>query len=118
MREIGARIPGVMLVRNIARELLPYVVLFWATFALLGGAAEPVEKVQTSDGAVVGTGLGLCTLSVAYLLKAARRARPLLSRIFSRACAWTNLVTVLCPVVYNRPPLFSPSLERLQILRT
>jgi hypothetical protein len=108
-----------MLVRNIARELLPYVVLIWATFALLGGALEPAEGFEAPNGgAVAETGLGLCVLGVAYLLKAAVRVRPLLRHVFSQAHAWASLVTVARPVAYFRPSPSPPSLELLQILRT
>lgn len=111
------KIPVMTPMRNIARELLPYVVMFWATFTLLGGALEPAESFEASDGsAVVDTGLGLCVLGVACLLKTTRRIRPLLRRIFSQAHAWASFVAVPCPAVYYRPPS-SPSLERLQILR-
>lgn len=106
--------------RNIARELLPYVVVLWATFALLGGAMKPAEHVEASGGdAVVKAGIGLCAISVAYLLKTAgERVRPFLRRIFSLIRAWSSLVTGRRPVAYYRPPPIPPSLDRLQVLRT
>lgn len=102
-----------------ARELLPYVVMFWATFALLGGALEHTKHVEDEDGrAAAQAGVGLCTIIVACAIKAAvGRIRPLVRRIFKLLSPRPASLGVHIPASYHKPPPYPPSLERLQILR-
>ena len=110
--------------RNIARELLPYVVLVWATFALLGGTMKHAEHTGAVDEGpdaefAIEAGAGLCAITTAYLLKAAAgRIRPLLRRFFRLARPLLVPSAAPGPVAYHRPPPSPPSLARLQILRT
>lgn len=106
-------------VRDIARELLPYVVMFWATFALLGGALEHTKHVEHEDGrAAAQAVVGLCTITVACAIKAAvGRIRPLLRRIFKLSSPRPASLGGRRPAGYHKPPPYPPSLERLQVLR-
>lgn len=101
--------------------------MFWATFALLGGALEHTKEAGSPSVAgggadaefVVEAGAGLCAITAAYLFTtAAGRIRPLLRRIFKLARPLSVPFTGPGPVAYHRPPPSPPSLERLQILRT
>lgn len=85
--------------RNIARELLPYVVIVWATLALLGGALKEAEHTGAVEGGpdaelVMEAGASLCAMMAAYLVKvAAERIRPLLRRFSRLARALLTPVT-------------------------
>ena len=105
--------------RIIARELLPYVVILWATFALLGGALETTQQSDAEGGyAVVGTGMGICAVTLACVAQSAMpRIRSLLRRAFSLSYLRAAFYGPLQPELYRRPLLTPPSLERLQILR-
>lgn len=98
--------------------------MFWATFALLGGALEHAKYTGGTDGGAdvefaAEAGAGLCAITAAYLFKAAAgRIRPLLRRLFRLARPLSVPVTTPGPVAYLRPPPSPPSLARLQILRT
>jgi hypothetical protein len=111
----------VLAARNIARELLPLVVVAWATLAILGGAVETGEHGSAADeGSMKTAGLGLCAITLAIVLtdglrkmrrphklitNPARRPRRLFSRTTSR------------PAARAKPPPAALSLEHLQILR-
>jgi len=107
--------------RNIARELLPLVVIVWATLAILGGAVEAGEHGGGADeGSMQTAGLGLCAITLAIVLtdglRKIRRPHKLTTipawrpRLFSR--------TASRPAAHAKPPPMAPSLELLQILRT
>lgn len=62
--------------RGVAIELLPVLVLVWATLAVLGGAAhQAVESDGVGDYAAK-TGLGLCAISVALVVRRAVGRKP------------------------------------------
>ncbi len=113
-------------IRKIARELLPLVVLAWATFALLGGAiklgehADDGQAGTTDKGSVTVAGLGLCALTVAVMLRTGARIARQLPKILVNLVRQPQLLPceVPQPTAYERPPLSAPSLELLQILRT
>lgn len=108
--------------RDIARELLPYVVVLWATFALLGGALENSRSAEAESGSVaVKSGIGLCAITVACIVRGtAERIRPLRWRIFEfsePARLRPVLGATPAPLAYHEPPPLIPSLQLLQILR-
>lgn len=111
--------------RDIARELLPYVVMIWATLALLGGALESTQTAAGNEShhAAIESGIGLCAITVACIVRgAAKHVRSLPRLVFTLfKPAHLRLVTrgtSASPSAYHRPPPLPPSLERLQILRT
>jgi hypothetical protein len=111
----------VFLARKIARELLPLVVIAWATFVILGGALEVVEHNSAGDnGSAAASGLGLCALSTALIMRVRSvwAVRPVL-RIFVKEPArkTDGLLAAQRPEAYAEPPPNAPSLQQLQILR-
>lgn len=108
--------------RDIAREFVPYVVVFWAPFALLGGALENTRSVEAGGGHLaVNSGIGLCAITVARVVRdAARRSRSLLRRtfkFFEFSLLWSVYPGTLGPAAYYEPLPLPPSLQLLQILR-
>jgi hypothetical protein len=109
-----------------ARELLPYIVMLWATFALLGGALENSQTATADEGrAALSAGVGICVITVACVATVTvDRLRPLLRRILVLSTSglrralgfWSR--TPIAYRGYHRPPPMPPSLARLQILRT
>ncbi len=103
-----------LMARNIARELLPLVVMAWATLAILGGA------VEADEGSMQTAGLGLCAITLAIVLtdglRKNRRPHKLITnpawrpRLISRTVPW--------PAARTKPPPAALSLEHLQVLRT
>ncbi len=58
-----------LVARNIARELLPLMVMMWATLAILGGAIETGEHGGAADeGSMQTAGRGLCAITLAIML--------------------------------------------------
>lgn len=107
--------------RSIARELLPLVVLAWATFAILGGAIEIGKHGSAADeGSVATAGLGLCALTLAIVLTDGLRnfRRPL--KLITNPAWEPRLLsrTAPCPVARAKPPPAALSLAHLQVLRT
>ncbi len=111
----------VSVTRNIARELLPLVVIAWATLAILGGAVEAGERGGAADGGSAQTaGLGLCAITLAivlaYGLRKIRRPHKLITnpawrpRLISRTVPW--------PAARTKPPPAALPLEHLQVFRT
>jgi hypothetical protein len=105
--------------RKVARELLPLVVLVWATLASLDGALTAVEHGVADDkDPAAMTAMGLCTITVALLLGTG------VKRLFGPPRPHTRYVRALegframRPVAYEKPPSVAPSLALLQILRT
>lgn len=108
--------------RDMAREFLPYVVVFWASFALLGGALENTRSVEAGGGhAAVKSGIGLCAITVARVVRdAARRSRSLLWRtfkFFELPLLWSVYPGTSGPAAYYEPLPLPPSLQLLQVLR-
>ncbi len=57
-------------VRKAALNVLPLLVVLWATLAIVGGAVHLVnESEAATQGAAMKTGLGLCAVSVALLMR-------------------------------------------------
>jgi hypothetical protein len=103
--------------RKIARELLPLVVIAWATFVILGGALKAVERGGSPDeGAAMSAGLGLCAVSVAAvfvgtgLVKRFHHARR--AFVAGHRGKTSGLFAPPRPMAYMRPP---PELHPLQI---
>ncbi len=106
--------------RKVAREVLPLIVLVWATLVILGGAYKAIEGGDVADGereTVATAGLGLCAVTVAALLRASAKG-PAAPRPETRTVAAPGLFRAVRPAVYARPIPTAPSLELLQILRT
>jgi hypothetical protein len=104
--------------RKVAREVLPLIVLVWATLVILGGAYKAIEGGGVADGdTVASAGLGLCAVTVAALLRASTKG-PAAPRPETRTVSGPGLFRAVRPAVYARPILTAPSLELLQILRT
>ena len=101
------------------RELLPYVVMIWATFALLGGALESAQNaVSDESGAAIHAGVGICAVTIACVAKlGGGRIRTLLRRIFGSSYLHPRSQSPSRPVAYRESPPLPPRLERLQILR-
>jgi hypothetical protein len=73
---------GVMvLARKSARKLLPLVLIAWAAFVALGGAAYLAHQSEeyVTAGSAASAGLGLCALTVAALF-CASTPRPRIPR--------------------------------------
>jgi hypothetical protein len=128
-RANDARLSEMGSARNIARGVLPYVVIIWATLALLGSSHENGTHSAADAGAAIEAGAGICgAVTMAHLLRVGSgRIRPLVRRVFKRTPGYPArldlfgivlAVNTLLRVAYKRPPLFPPSLERLQIMRT
>lgn len=105
-----------------AREILPYVVMIWATFALLGGALESTQNdVADQGGAAMHAGIGVCAVTIACIAGAAKlgggRIRGLLRRFFGGSYLHPQSRSLSRPVAYSKPPTLAPCLERLQVLR-
>lgn len=103
--------------RRIAREVLPLIVLVWATLVVLGGAYKAIEGGVADGDAVATAGIGLCAVTVAALLRAGTRG-PAASRPETKTVAVPGSFRSVRPVAYVRPLPTAPSLELLQILRT
>lgn len=104
--------------RKVAREVLPLIVLVWATLVILGGVYKAIEGGGVADGdTVASAGLGLCAVTVAALLRASA-GRSETSRPETRTVLAPGLFRTSHPAVYARPIPRAPSLELLQILRT
>ncbi len=108
--------------REIARELLPLVVVAWATFAILGGAVETGEHGSTADeGFAKTTGLGFCAVTLAIVLSdGLRKIRRRPQKLITNPAWRPRLVsrTASRPAARAQPPPAVLSLEHLQILRT
>lgn len=102
--------------RKVAREVLPLIVLVWATLVILGGAYKAIEGGADGD-TVASAGLGLCAVTVAALLRASTKG-PAAPRPETRTVSAPGLFRTVSPAVYARPIPTAPSLELLQILRT
>ncbi len=108
--------------RNIARELLPLVVIAWATLAILGGAVEAGEHGGgAEEGSAQTAGLGLCAVTLAILLTdGLRKIRRRPEKLIMNPAWRPRLVsrTVPGPAARTKPPPAALSLEHLQVLRT
>lgn len=107
--------------RKIARELLPLVVIAWATFVILGGALKAVEKSGSPDeSAAVSAGLGLCAVTVAAVLGGlVKRVIPKLrSFVLKSRDGVAGFFAPRRPEAYDKPPPGPPPLQLLQVLRT
>lgn len=107
------------LARDIARELLPYVVMLWATFALLDGALEDSRTIGADEGRVaVSAEVGICAITmVCAATVVVARILPLLRRGFKLGPLRLFVPCLRRLIAYHRPPPRSPSLVQLQILR-
>lgn len=105
--------------RKVARELLPLVVLAWATLAILGGAFKAVEHsgVADKDPAAMA-GMGLCAITVALLFRMGVKSLRGTPRAHTK-CAWrAEGFRVMRPVAYEKPSPAALSPALLQVLRT
>lgn len=109
-----------LMARRAAREVLPLVVVVWATLVVLGGAYKGVEggAVVNQDTATAAAGLGLCAVSVAALLRVGARRPIPVHRPETTTVAAPRMFRAARPVAYTTPLPTAPSLELLQILRT
>lgn len=108
--------------RRIAREILPFVVIAWATFVILGGAMKVVETGGSPEsGAAMSAGLGLCAVSVAAIL-----GTSLVKRFHSTARTFVaefrgrmpGFFAPPRPRAYSKPPPKLHPLKISQVLRT
>lgn len=109
-------------VRKIAQELLPLVVLVWATLAILGDShGRAVHDSIADEGSAAIAGLGLCAVTVAIIWETGTRRVPSLPSFAARA-AWKPRFSLRAtrPAVSEpeRPPSVVLSLEFLQVMRT
>lgn len=122
MRQACVMVSTMFTMREIAREVLPLVVIAWATFVILGGALKAVEKSGSPDeGAAVSAGLGLCAVSVAAVLSTglAKRVRPALRSFVPKPLeSAASLFQARRPAAYTEPPPGPPPLQLSQVLRT
>ena len=80
-----ARLGQVSPAGKIAREILPYVVILWATFVLICGPVETMSHTADGGGAIEA-GAAICAITVAHLIRVASgRIRPLLRRVLKLA---------------------------------
>jgi hypothetical protein len=107
-------------VRRIACEILPLVVLAWATFAILGGPLKTVEHGGMAyDESPATAGLGICAVTVALVLRTGvRRILPAPGLVTTPVRRTGDVLRAARPAAYREPPPSPPSLERLQVLRT
>lgn len=108
--------------RKIAREILPFVVIVWATFVILGGAMKAVEKGGSpEEGASVSAGLGLCAVSAAAVFGTGfvKRLRPASRTFIAKYRGKTpGYFTPPRPRAYTKPPPELHPLQISQVLRT
>jgi hypothetical protein len=107
-----------LMARRAAREVLPLVVVVWATLVVLGGAYKGVEGGAVVNQDTAAAGLGLCAVSVAALLRVGARRPVPVQRPETTIVAAPGMFRAARPVAYARPLPTAPSLELLQILRT
>lgn len=107
---------------KIARELLPLVVIAWATFVILGGALKAVEESGSPDeSAAMSAGLGLCAVTVAAVFGSGlvKRVIPKLrSFVLKPGKDASASLSARRPEAYTRPPPGPPPLRLSQVLRT
>lgn len=108
--------------RKIAREILPLVVIAWATFVILGGAMKAVETGFPEGGAATGASLGLCAVSVAAVFGTGlvKRVRPAMRRLFiaEHRGKSAEFFAPPRPMAYMKPPPGLHPLRVSQVLRT
>lgn len=110
------------MVRKVALKVLPFLVVAWATLAIVGGAAHLVNKSEAvTQDAAVKAGLGLCAVSVALLMSTRGRrkiALPVLIRkLLPKKLAPVR--TAVYPKAFFRPTSSDPPvLQLLQVSRT
>jgi hypothetical protein len=105
--------------RKVARELLPLVVLVWATLAILSGALNAVEHGVADDKAPAAmTVMELCAITVALLLGTGAKRLLGAPRPHTRCARGREGFRAMRPVAYEKPPSVAPSPALLQILRT
>lgn len=105
--------------RKVARAVLPLVVLAWATLVVLGGPLKAVDHgVATGEDPAAMTGIGLCAIVVALLLRTGvgpLRGAPR----SSTEHAWRpGVLRPMRPAAYENPPTAAPSPALLQVLLT
>ncbi len=108
-----------LVTRKIARELLPLVVVAWATFAILGGAGE--HGSAADEGSAKTAGLGFCAVTLAILLSdGLRKIRRRPERLTVNPAWRPRLVSRMASRTAARaqPPPAALSIEHLQVLRT
>lgn len=108
--------------RKVALEVLPFLVVAWATLVIVGGAAHLVNKSEAAtQDAAVKVGLGLCAVSVA-LLMSIRMRRKIVLPVLIRKLLPGKLAPVriaVCPKARFRPTSSDPPiLQLLQVSRT
>ncbi len=109
--------------RKIARDVLPFVVIAWATCVILGGAMKAVEKSGSpEEGAAMGASLGLCAVSAAAVFGTGlvNRRHPAAARSFvaERRGKAASLFAPRRPRAYTKPPPEPHPLQISQALRT
>lgn len=110
-----------LVTRKIARELLPLVVIAWATFVILGGAVETGKHGSVADeGSMKTAGLGFCAITLAIVLSDGLRKIHTPQKLIANPAWWPRLLsrTASRPAAHAKPPPAALSLEHLQVLRT
>lgn len=110
-----------MMTRKIAREILPLVVIAWATFVILGGAMKAVETGGSPDeGAAMSAGLGLCAVSVAAVFGTglAKRFRPAARTFVVESRGNATRLFAPRPRAFTKPPPGLHPLQISQVVRT
>lgn len=115
---------GMLAFRRTAIELLPLLVLVWATLAVLGGAAhQVVESAGLGDGvgdSAAKAGLGLCVISVALVVRWAvgRKLSPPPTTRFSQELSRPAPLPPLATPTLEWPPTGRTRLLLLRVSRT
>jgi hypothetical protein len=110
-----------LMTRKIAREILPLVVIAWATFVILGGAMKAVETGGSPhEGAAISAGLGLCAVSVAAVFGTGlvKRFRPAARTFVVESHGNDTGFSPQRPRAFTKPPPGLHPLQISQIIRT
>ena len=102
-----------------ALKVLPFLVVLWATLAVLSGPVVLAKKAENANwGSAAEVGIGLCAITVALLLSRGikRRAVPVLTGMPLRGLP--RLPFLRTPAYPEPPPPGVPILKLLRILRT
>ena len=104
---------------QVARKVLPVVVVLWASLAMIGGAVHLANEAEAAQDTAVKAGIGLCAVSLAFFGRKVRSAVVPPVPVARLVPALEPLVRTSVPREHLLPPPAGPPLSLLlQISRT